>query len=94
MSEARGAGRVWEAGNAWDAGKLVFQVREPYPSRYTQTELVYGQVTEQDSLSFVSDMAENGVVFSDGMLDDTIEFNAGTKLTVSVADRVGRLVTG
>ena len=91
---AQGAGTAHGMGAAWDAGKLIFQVREPYPSRYTQTELVYGQVTERDRLSFVSDMAENGVVFSDGILDDTIEFNAGTKLTISVADRVGRLVTG
>ena len=89
-----GAGGICGTDAAWDAGKLIFQVREPYPSRYTQAELVYGQVTAQDSLSCVSDMAENGVVFSDGILNVTIEFNAGTKLTVCVADRVGRLVTG
>lgn len=104
MAEFRGMARAfhldtavmssWENSGAWDSGKLVFQVREPYPGRYTQTELVYGQVTKADSLTFVSDMAENGVVFSDGILEDSIDFTAGIRLAVSVAERQGHLVTG
>jgi hypothetical protein len=37
-------------------------------------------------------MAEEGVIFSDGMLDDALPFNAGTRAEVRVADGVGRLV--
>ena len=104
MEEFRGMARAFhldiagipvrDTGSGWDSGKLVFQVREPYPSRYTQTGLVYGQVTATDSLTFVSDMAENGVIFSDGILEDAIDFNAGIKAVVSVAGRQGHLVTG
>ena len=77
----------------WDSGILIFQVREPYPSRFTEADLVYGKVTRTDELTFVSNMAEKGIVFSDGILEDAIEFNAGMELKVSVAERIGRLVT-
>jgi hypothetical protein len=37
-------------------------------------------------------MAESGVIFSDGILDDSLDFNAGMELKIGIADRVGRLV--
>lgn len=37
-------------------------------------------------------MSANGVVFSDGIESDNIEFNAGTEITISIAERKGRLV--
>jgi hypothetical protein len=37
-------------------------------------------------------MAENGVIFSDGMEGDFLEFNAGTKATIGIAERQGLLV--
>ena len=98
MAEFRGMARAFNLGGfeepvyEWDAKRLVFQVREPYPSRFTQAEIVYGEVTPDDSLTFVSNMAEGGVIFSDGILDDTIEFGAGMEVRVGIADRVGCLV--
>ena len=98
MAEFRGMARAFNLGGfeepvyEWDAKRLVFQVREPYPSRFTQAEMVYGEVTPDDSLTFVSNMAEGGVIFSDGILDDTIEFSAGMEVRVGIADRVGCLV--
>lgn len=76
----------------WDNSELVFQVREPYPSRFTQAELVYGKVDPKDKLTFTSLMSEDGIVFSDGIQDDAIEFDAGMEVKISVADRIGRLV--
>ena len=98
MAEFRGMARAFNLGGfeepvyEWDAKRLVFQVREPYPSRFTQAEMVYGEVTPDDSLTFVSNMTEGGVIFSDGILDDTIEFGAGMEVRVGIADRVGCLV--
>ena len=40
----------------------------------------------------ISQMAENGVIFSDGIEKDFIEFNSGTKALVTVAERKGILV--
>jgi hypothetical protein len=37
-------------------------------------------------------MGENGVIFSDGIIDDAIDFTAGMEVKVSLAERVGRLV--
>ena len=41
-----------------------------------------------------SNMSENGVVFSDGIIEDTIDFNAGMQIRVGVSDRIGKLVIG
>ncbi|MBO4346775.1 MAG: sugar kinase, partial [Lachnospiraceae bacterium] len=92
MAKAFNLGFVPEVEKGWDCRELTFQVREPYPSRFTQAELVYGQIHEREKLTLVSDMAESGVIFSDGILDDSLDFNAGMELKIGIADRVGRLV--
>ncbi|MET4569197.1 sugar kinase [Rhodanobacter soli] len=81
-----------EHGFAWDAAHLQFTVREPFPSRTTQVELVFGQVTHKEPLQLVSQMAGYGVIFSDGIEADFLEFNAGMTATISVAERYGQLV--
>jgi NAD kinase len=81
-----------EHGFAWDADHLQFTVREPFPSRTTQVELVFGQVTDSEPLQLVSQMAGYGVIFSDGIEADFLEFNAGMTATISVAERYGQLV--
>lgn len=76
----------------WDAPFLRFAVREPFPSVATQTNLVFGEPNRQSPLSVRSLMPENGVIFSDGIESDFLEFTSGLTATISVADRVGRLV--
>jgi NAD kinase len=83
---------MWEHGFAWDADHLQFTVREPFPSRTTQVELVFGQVTRTEPLQLVSQMAGYGVIFSDGIEADFLEFNAGMTATISLAERYGHLV--
>ena len=79
-------------GLTWDSRHLLFAVREPYAGTAGRTELVYGRVDARTPLVLESRMAEEGVIFSDGMLDDALPFNAGTRAEVRVADGVGRLV--
>lgn len=76
----------------WDAGHLYFTVREPFPSKTTGAALVFGRVTPREHLVIESQMGENGVIFSDGIEQDFIEFNSGTKATVTVSERRGLLV--
>lgn len=76
----------------WDDDKLLFVVREPFPSRFTQTGIVYGKLGGTDSFKILSKMSGGGVVFSDGIESDAIEFNAGTEVTVRVAPKKGVLV--
>lgn len=76
----------------WDDDELTFVVREPFPSRSTQTGIVYGSLGGRDSFRILSKMPGNGVVFSDGIESDAIEFNAGTEVTIGIAPQKGVLV--
>jgi hypothetical protein len=77
---------------AWDANYLFFTVREPFPTKTTGASLVFGRVTPETPLILESRMAENGVIFSDGMEKDFLEFNSGTKAVIGIAERKGVLV--
>lgn len=76
----------------WEADFLYFTVREPFPSNTTGTSLIFGKVTPKQPLILESLMGENGVIFSDGIEQDFLDFNSGTKATISFADRKGLLV--
>ena len=80
------------AGFAWDANYLFYTVREPFPTKTTGASLVFGRVTAETPLILESRMAENGVIFSDGIEKDFLEFNSGTKAVIGIADRKGVLV--
>lgn len=77
---------------SWDAEHLVFSVREPFPSVATQASIVHGVVSDEAPLHVVSEMADNGIVFSDGVEADYLEFNTGSELTVRAAPDKARLI--
>ena len=77
----------------WDADYLYFTVREPFPSHTTAATLVFGAVTVREPLRLTSQMPENGVIFSDGIEADFLEFNSGAEAKIAVAERKGRLVS-
>ena len=81
-----------EHGFPWDADHLHFTVREPFPSKTTQTGLVFGKISRERPLQLVSQMAGYGVIFSDGIESDFLEFNAGMTAVIDVAERRGHLV--
>lgn len=76
----------------WNADRLQFAVREPFPSKTSQVGLAFGEIGEKDALTLRSLMPENGVIFSDGIEADRLEFNSGTEAKITVAERRGRLV--
>jgi hypothetical protein len=77
----------------WNADYLQFTVREPFPSKVSAVSLVVGRIGARSHLTLVSSMAENGVIFSDGIEVDYLEFNAGITVEVGVAEKRGHLVT-
>lgn len=79
-------------GYAWDSNDLFYSVREPFPSNATGTELVFGQITQQSEFTITSAMSHEGVIFSDGLLDDAISFNSGISAKVTTAEEKGLLV--
>ena len=76
----------------WDAPYLYFTVREPFPSRTTAANLVFGRIHGNQPLHIVSQMPEDGVIFSDGVEQDFLEFNSGVHATIGLAEKRGRLV--
>jgi NAD kinase len=79
-------------GFAWNSEYLFFTVREPFPTKTTGTTLVFGRVTSGAPLILESRLAENGVIFSDGIERDFLEFNSGTQAVIGIAERKGNLV--
>lgn len=76
----------------WGDTALQFAVREAFPSRTTQTGLVYGRITPDAPLRIRSRMAEDGVIFSDGMEADFLRFSAGMEARIAVSPQQGWLV--
>ena len=76
-----------------DADFLNFYVREPFPSQVTGSSIVLGRIAGSQRLELVSQMPEHGVVFSDGMEADFLEFGSGIRASIGVAERRGMLVT-
>jgi NAD kinase len=76
----------------WESDYLYFTVREPFPTKTTKAKLVFGRVTPESPLILESQMAEHGVIFSDGIEQDFLEFNSGTKAVIGIAEKKGVLV--
>lgn len=76
----------------WEANFLRYVVREPFPSKVTGTSLTYGDISDKKRLVLSSKMGEGGIIFSDGMLDDYLDFNSGTIATIKTAKEQGNLV--
>lgn len=81
-----------EYGFPWDSPFLRFTVREPFPSRHSDTNLVFGEISQKTPLTIYSETPEQGVIFSDGVEQDSIEFNSGSAATIMLSSRVGKLV--
>jgi hypothetical protein len=76
----------------WGDSVLQWAVREPFISRTSQAGLVCGTLQGSAAMVIESMTPENGVIFSDGIEVDALEFNAGTIATIGIASRKARLV--
>jgi NAD kinase len=76
----------------WNTDRLMYSVREPFPSRVTQVSMVHGAFDDESPLKVTSRMATNGVIFSDGVEADYLEFNSGAELTITTAPQKAHLI--
>lgn len=76
----------------WEERRLVWAVREPFRSRHSGADLVCGQLEEGEELVIGSQMPSRGVIFSDGIEKDFLEFSSGTIARFSVSSQYARLV--
>jgi NAD kinase len=77
---------------AWEDEQLVWVVREPYISRHSSAAHTAGVLASGEALKLESLMPSGGVVFSDGMEADSLQFNSGVTAVVSAAAQRAQLV--
>jgi hypothetical protein len=65
--------------------RLVFLVREAFPSRMSGTELCEGTLEDGESLRLKSEMNEGGTVFGDGIEGDRIDLFFGQSVQLRAA---------
>jgi NAD kinase len=76
----------------WGDRRLVWAVREPFVSKQSRAGLVAGILKEHQELVVESLMPSGGVIFSDGIEADFLQFNSGTIARIRVADQYANLV--
>lgn len=76
----------------WEDRKLTWAVREPFASKHSFANLVYGNIDQSEEIVVESLMPEQGVIFSDGIEQDYLEFNSGTIARIGVANQRANLV--
>lgn len=76
----------------WDDRKLTFIVREPFHSNWSGIDIVAGLIEENENLILKSFMPEGGIIFSDGMTKDFIEFNSGAQANISLSEKSTDLI--
>jgi NAD kinase len=76
----------------WEDSKLLFVVREPFVSRHSQAAIVAGTILPQAPLAIESQMPAGGVIFSDGVEADHLDFNSGAIANIRIATEKANLV--
>jgi len=76
------------------SSELMFVVREPFPSPATGTTIIYGRIVPGRPLVVISEMPDGGRIFSDGIVERALDWNVGSKVTVTVGDRYVQRVVG
>jgi len=79
---------------AWDDRRLLYIVREPFLSKHSQAGIVAGLIESGEELVLESFMPSGGVIFSDGMEADFLQFNSGAITHIRAAEQRARLVVG
>lgn len=76
----------------WDDDKLIFVVREPFLSKMSKINIGYGVITKTKTLKIESNMPTKGVIFSDGIESDFLNFNSGSSVKISISDTKANII--
>jgi NAD kinase len=77
----------------WDDTSLAFVVREPFVSRHSSASITMGFIRDDTGLVIESHMPVNGKIFSDGIENDYLSFNSGTRVEIRKAKEKAKMVT-
>jgi NAD kinase len=73
--------------------QLMFVVREPFQSKRSQIDLAAGIITHDNELVIESFMPTKGVIFSDGIESDFLNFNSGGIVNIATAAEKANIVS-
>lgn len=76
----------------WDDPNLIFVVREPFVSKTSRAEMIAGIVQSGSEVVIESEMASDGVIFSDGVESDYLEFDSGAIVRIGAAPDKAHIV--
>jgi len=76
----------------WDSDRLWYSVREPFVSKTSRANMVFGQLQHGQKLVITSQMPDSGIIFSDGIESDYLAFNSGAIAEISLAERQAHLI--
>jgi len=76
----------------WDDDHLFYVVREPFKSKHSDIKLSAGIINNEQPLQIESHMPMNGKIFSDGLENDYLEFNAGSLAQIGIAKEKANIV--
>lgn len=77
---------------SWDASQLLFAVREPFLSKTSSINITAGGIDIHQNLRLESQMPNQGVIFSDGIQDDFLEFTSGRIASIGIAKEKAILI--
>jgi len=72
--------------------ELLFAVREPFRSITTQSSITAGVLNQNFNLVIESLMPSCGIIFSDGIEKDYLNFSSGAIATIGLAEEKAELV--
>jgi len=78
----------------WEDPRLMFVAREPFVSRHSKAGIAAGTIEQGEELAIESLMPFGGVIFSDGVEEDRLEFCSGAVAHIRVAAERANLVAG
>lgn len=78
----------------WEDPRLVWVVREPFRAKDSGVSRVAGILEDGGELTIESQMPSRGVIFSDGIEADFLEFNTGSIARIRRSGQCARLVVG
>jgi NAD kinase len=76
----------------WEENRLLFVVREPFVSRHSAATIVAGTILPSAPLALESQMPTGGVIFSDGIEADHLDFNSGAIANIRIAQEKANLI--
>lgn len=71
---------------------MVFVVQESFLSQTTQVDLGFGFITPNQNLKIESKIPKKGVIFSNGIESDFLNFNTGSSVEISIAEQKANLI--